>query len=352
MPLSVSHPLVAAQWHPLRNDGLTPSEVTAGSDRKVWWVDRLGHEWQATVSNRTARHSGCPYCSNRKVLVGFNDLASHAPDLADQWHPTKNGDLRPDSVLFRSARRSWWQDELGHEWQAEVRERVRGTTCPFCACRRVLVGFNDLASQCPSLAEQWHPVRNGELTPETVSARSSRRVWWLGKCEHEWQATIASRHIANCPYCSGRRPVSGVSDLETVSPQLAAQWHLTRNGDLTPEDVSAGSKRLVWWRDDSGHEWQSTVKDRTAGHHCPYCSGRLPIRGETDLESQFPKVASEWHPTKNDGLRPSEVTFGSSRRVWWLGSCGHEWMTAVTYRTGNDRTGCPVCVVRWSRAEK
>lgn len=350
--LVMTHPDLALQWHPSKNE-LQPSAVTFGSSRKVWWLGPCGHEWEAQIGNRVAHGSGCPFCANKKVLTGFNDLLSQHPDVAAEWHPRWNGDLRPANLLHGTPRKVWWLGTCGHEWDASVRERVRGTTCPFCAGRRVLTGFNDLASVDPSLAAQWHPERNGGLVPASVTSGSSKRVWWRDEHGHEWRSSVASRVGGHgCPYCSGRNPVAGTGDLVTLCPALGAQWHPEKNGDLLPSHVSPGAKRRVWWLDEHGHEWASTVKDRAAGHHCPYCSGRVAIIGETDLASQRPEIARQWHPHRNGELEPNAVTFGSSRLVWWLCPDGHEWETRVTYRTTPGGSGCPLCFPHWSRGEK
>ena len=51
------------QWHYTKNDGLTPDAVTCHSRQKVWWIDRLGHEWQQEIYSRTALCRGCPFCA-------------------------------------------------------------------------------------------------------------------------------------------------------------------------------------------------------------------------------------------------------------------------------------------------
>ena len=99
---------------------------------------------------------------------GETDFATLWPELAAQWHPTRNGALTPSEVLPGSHRKVWWRCEKGHEWQAEVKTRVNGCGCPVCANRKLAEGENDLATLRPELAAQWHPTRNGSLTPETL----------------------------------------------------------------------------------------------------------------------------------------------------------------------------------------
>lgn len=101
-----------------------------------------------------------------KLIVGQNDLAKVNPDLAAEWHPSKNGSLLPSQITAGSNRKVWWLGKCGNEWQAVVSSRTRGNGCPFCANKRVLPGFNDLATTYPEIAEEWNYKRNGALSPE------------------------------------------------------------------------------------------------------------------------------------------------------------------------------------------
>lgn len=123
------------QWHPAKNEGLTPKLITYGSKQKVWWRCDRGHEWQTAVASRTMRNSGCPYCTGRKVLAGFNDLKTVEPQAAAQWHPELNGALTAEMVTAGSHRKVWWQCPEGHVWKAVVYARAGPgkSGCPVCA---------------------------------------------------------------------------------------------------------------------------------------------------------------------------------------------------------------------------
>ena len=199
---------VLMQWHPVRNRGVTPDEVPAGSHRHVWWMCKQGHEWQAEVRCRTLYGNGCPFCANRAVLPGFNDLATLYPELAAEWHPTKNGALTPEQVLAGSEKRVWWQCGRGHAWQTSVSTRTRANCrCPVCAGRTVLAGENDLATLSPELAAEWHPTLNGDLTPDMVTPGTRKRAWWICPEGHVWNCAISSRTAgrrpSGCPVCAG-----------------------------------------------------------------------------------------------------------------------------------------------------
>lgn len=82
--------------------------------------------------------------------------------------------------------------------------------------------------------------------------------------------------------------------LNIESPEVAKQWHPTKNGDLTPADVSAGSKRKAWWICDKGHEWEAVISSRARGNGCPYCANKKVLEGYNDLGTTNPELLSEW----------------------------------------------------------
>ena len=216
------------------------------------------------------------------------DWISDYPELVAQWHPVKNGDLRPEDLSYGSGRKVWWQCPSGpdHEWQASPNNRTSGKSgCPFCAGRAPSV-TNNLAYLHPELARQWHPTRNGDLRPEDVVAGSSRPAWW--QCpvspDHEWQAAPHDRVAGKgvCPFCIGMR-VAPRASLAAAAPELAGEWHPTKNGRLTPWDVTPTATRAVWWQcsRNRAHEWRASVLHRTSGGPCPACTTEDARRRET-----------------------------------------------------------------------
>ena len=126
------------------------------------------------------------------------------------------------------------------------------------------------------LVSEWHPTKNGDLKPENFTQWSNKKVWW--QCskgeDHEWQANISNRSKGKgCPFCAGRK-VSKVNNLLVLKPKLASEWHPTKNKDLKPEDFTLGSGIKIWWQCSNGHEWQAAVYNRNSGHGCPYCAGK------------------------------------------------------------------------------
>lgn len=274
--LSITHPEIAKEWHPQKNLPFSPTNVTHGMSKRVWWRCQKGHEWQAQIASRVSSLSGCPTCAKLNTNTSTPALLiSSNPEIVAQWHPTKNLPLTPAEVSSHSSIKIWWKcpkDET-HIWAATVRGRVRGNGCPHC-----LTGPS-LAEKLPDLAKEWHPTKNGDLKPNEIRYGSAKTVWWQCSVnpEHEWQATVTGRQSKGkkrgCPFCAGIF-VTRATSLEFNHPEVAKEWHPTKNEGLTPKDFTRASARKVWWlcSVSPSHEWQAQIKNRTIlGSGCPIC---------------------------------------------------------------------------------
>lgn len=275
-----------------------------------------------------------------KLILGENDLATLHPDLAMQWHPTKNDGLTPSDVTASSHKMVWWHGSCGHDWDARVSERVRGRGCSICKGKRVVAGINDLATVYPNIAAQWNFQLN-KKKPTEVLPQSNKKVWWTCEKGHNYHTSPAHRvrKGAGCPICSNKQILVGYNDLATTHPELAEEWHPTKN-TLTPQEVTIGADKKVWWLCQKRHDWEARVYSRQQ-RGCPYCAGNKIWIGFNDLATTHPDLAAELHPTKNDGLTAYDISAGSNEKVWWQGRCGHEWKAQVHSRTAG--CGCPTC---------
>ena len=359
-PISHTHPEVAAQWHPRKND-LLPDDVTHGSNVRIWWLCPVhpSHEWEAAVHGRCGPdgepRTGCPFCSGNRACV-TNSLASIYPDIAAEWHRTKNEELTPETVTWGSDRRVWWQCQIdkAHVWEGNIGWRTQDQSgCPFCSNKRVCKA-NSLAALYPALAEEFHRKKNGDLTAWEIVPGRHEAVWWQCKQDraHEWQTSPKSRvaDSTGCPFCTGRRP-STKNNLAACYPEIANEWHPVKNGDCSPWAVVAGANKRAWWRciKDPNHVWETRVSTRTImGSGCPQCAalnkGPKQLSSSYNFAKMYPKIAAQWHPSRNGGLKPGDVTVGSNKRVWWKCEKGadHVWFAMVSVRAGRG-SGCPFC---------
>ena len=190
-----------------------PSDYTAGSVEKVWWLcPQCKHEWESTIRNRARQNKGCPICSrlkrgNRTSKSGVSIVISH-PDLVLQWHKSLNKELVPENFTYGSAKEIWWQcpDKKEHFWEEKILNRTKRGSLDCKICEKEA---NSLQTIYPDIADEWHPTKNGDLKPSDVSKASGKIVWWqcLINPEHEWKADIRNRTInkSKCTDCSAER---------------------------------------------------------------------------------------------------------------------------------------------------
>ena len=291
--LATKYPEIAAEWS-TKNLPLKPTMVSAGSHKKVIWVDKLGHEWTASVKSRV-QGSGCPYCSHNLVLAGFNDLASRFPEIASEWSE-RNLPLTPDKVTAFKNTRVWWKCHLGHEWYTLISTRSGGSQCPYCSGIKLLIGFNDLATKYPTLAKEWSE-RNLPLTPDMVNEKSTKNVWWKCRtCGYEWKSVVRARAKGSlCPVCADRTVLAGYNDLATTDPELLDEWDYEKNTGTLPTAVSRNSMKIVWWKCSSSHSWRAKITDRTIEQKgCYLC--------EREFQSAFPQLLIMLYAVRN-GLK-------------------------------------------------
>ncbi len=273
-----THYEIAKYWHPGKNGTLMPMDVTSGLDQIVWWKCDKDHEWKLKISTIVKRYKKgllcCPICEKRKEIIeSGRSFADINPELIKEWHPTKNGDLTPYEVFSTSHKKAWWKCSKDHEWQASIANRHYGNGCIYCAGQKSTKDYN-LGILFPHLVKEWDTEKNGDLTPYDMLPFSSKKVWW--KClkkRHSWKTAISKRTELNrgCPYCVGQK-VCKDNSLATMNPEIASEWHPTKNGNLTPNDVTFGSGKKVWWRCQNGHEWRTAIGNRTnGGYGCKKC---------------------------------------------------------------------------------
>ncbi len=244
-------------------DGWNPELISAGNNEKFSWICKKGHRWKMSPDQRTRRGSGCQVCSNNQLLIGYNDLSTTHPDLAEQavgWDPR--------TVMAGSGKSLKWRCKLEHQWSATVESRtVNKTDCPYCANKKVLIGFNDLQSKYPEIAKESYG-----WNPELVIPGSKKKMNWKCQLGHIYSASAGSRtgkNLTSCPICAGKKVLAGFNDLKSKFPEIAQQAY-----GWNPATITSGSRKKLKWICSEKHIWSSTVSDRTGSHKsgCPSCS--------------------------------------------------------------------------------
>lgn len=244
--------------------------ITLGSNKKVWWLCSEGHSWAATVVARSANGNGCPMCSGRAVIVGKTDLLTTHPEIAKEWHPTKNGTLLPSQVKAGIGKKIWWLAECGHEWQAAPCMRtgpINKTGCPVCRGKVIISGVNDLATLAPRLLAEWD-YENNTLDPTKVSPGSHKEAHWVCFSGHKWITPVKSRGLSGngCSECS-----NAVSDLELelrdFLDSLGLKCEYNSRKVIPPYEVDIYCNDLKVAIEFNGIYWHSEARGKDKNYH-------------------------------------------------------------------------------------
>lgn len=321
---------------------------------------------------------------------GEQSLKDVYPDLAAQWHPTRNihprtgAILGPEDVSPGSHFAAVWVCKEGscgcpHMWTVAVNQRSsRGKYgCPFCA-RLFACSCKSLAALHSNVANEWDYDENvgllagdgSPLTPENCPPSSKKKVGWFHVAAdgeiHRWAATVRDRtregRGSNCPICNtgGGAPREVFLADEPGCQHLVEQWDYEMNGDLTPYNVTRGSKVKVWWKCPEStcqhpHSWQARIDQRAdpkRGSGCPFCSKRRVCQCNS-LQSKFPDLAKEYDLTNK--MKANEISPGSSVPALWnclAPGCGHSYLAPPYRRTAPKRlSGCLKCSRKSSKGK-
>ena len=246
-----------------------------------------------------------------KVIKGENDLETLYPEIAKQWHPTANGNLKPSDIAARSNKKYFWLCEKGHTYDATADKRVCGNSCSFCANKRILLGFNDLKSQCPDLLEEWD-YENNDKQPEEFIFSSRKKVSWICKtCGNKWVTSIDHRtgnKKTGCPECAKRirgelkHKYALENNGSITNPLLLKEWDYTKN-KKGPEEYTPSCNEKVFWKCSvCGYEYESKINNRANGKGCACCANLVVVKGVNDLATTHPHLAKEWHPSNDHHL--------------------------------------------------
>ena len=424
--LEVNFPKIAKEWHPIKNGTLKANQVLWGSGKKVWWLCPRGHVYDAKINNRTSplSKSGCPLCSNHssepeiriltEAMTIFEDVKSQLalnsfPNFEsrrgklDIYIPKIDVVLEYDGSYFHRGKEA--KDlRLVNELNAIGIKVIRVRCAPLqkLSAHDVLVKsdvlkkkdldqiFSKLIKFCseeltekingylrkntftneqlfrayqsqfpsplpqnsllvvhPEISKEWDYKKNYPLTPRNFAPHSSSKVYW--KCENEhpsYPATIGARTGKNrtsCPVCSGNKVHTSTS-LATLKPQIAKQWHPTKNEKLKPDGFTCGSGKIVWWKCENGldHEWYVSIGSRAGKNRkglCPFCTNQK-VSVTNNFAEKYKELTAELHPNKNDALDATKI-IGGAEKVWWRCKNGHSYQQTFSDRKRGH--GCSKC---------
>ena len=412
--IEYDHLMKEWNWEKNNQLGFMPNKITYGSTKPIWWICDKDHEWQAQPNSRTNTkcNHGCPYCSNKKVLQGYNDLQSIHPELCEEWNYQRNNSLMPTDVVYGARQRVWWKCKVcGHEWQATVDNRVRGTGCPVCA-KEVIVSNaqqtrlkkrGSLEDNHPELLLEWDYGAN-DILPSEITSGSRKNVCWVCWKGHKWNDSVSHRVNCGrgCPICSGEsktsfqeqailyyfskktkvlnREIVYGKEIDVYLPELkigieynGSYWHKGKEEKDTEKIEFFKEKSITIFSVVDGEE--NIVDGNKVVYHKDLSFAivslfrlieinppdvdiqrdrifiyeqYVQLKKDNSLAVKKPELATEWHPTKNGNLTPDMFDYSSNKIVWWqCRECGREWQQKINARSSKDYK-CRVCARRES----
>jgi hypothetical protein len=382
-------PDIAVHWHYELNGELRPEQVTCYSHKRVWWRCRRNseHSFKLPVANRITMSGDCDRCRG-KYVTDENRLTLCFPEVAAEFHPTKNRMLYPESAAnsrwFRNyfapgeePKRNrkltaadlpvnaeqliWWQGKCGpaHDWRATVYDRTHGHGCPFCAGKQVAPDRSLLAT-FPAAAKQFHPSRNGAITAAQILPHSLKKYWF--RCfkfaDHVFKATVCSvvrswKSGTNaCPHCHGKKVLyrdSLAAKFPSVAKMLRPRTNTIDATAIFPNSNEFGDfqcPRVLY------HQWKARISwvvrsCKTKNTGCPYCAGRKVHKIDSVL-IKFPSVARYFDKRPHLFVDPAKLSPGSGQIVPFrcFEAGHHTWRQQVGKAVANYKAGrilCPQC---------
>ncbi|WP_226670331.1 zinc-ribbon domain-containing protein [Metabacillus litoralis] len=269
-------PKIEKVWDYGKNFPLVPENFKQYSNFKAWFICEYEHSTLAQIGSKAQGH-GCNVCSGKVAMEEYN-FELLFPELAKEWHYELNRNVTPDLYLPYSNERVFWNcPKCNSSYDKKINDRTGGGEgCPYCAGKRVNE-TNCLATTHPHLAKEWDYNKNGDLTPQQVTKGAHDKVYWVCEKGHSYPSVIYARTDGKCcPDCYelfGRykpKKVKPENSLAIKKPEIAKQWHPTKNGDVCPDQVGAYARKEYWWLCDKGHSWEIAPNSRNSPK-CKFC---------------------------------------------------------------------------------
>lgn len=281
--LATTHPELAAEFAP--EETIKPNMIMKSYTELILWKcpDCKGVYSNYPVMREVGDHKWtCPYCNGSKVLKGFNDLTTIKPDIAKEWSPKNIS--KPEDYLSDSTYTVFWRCEKGHDYEYRICDKEVGNSqCPYCSDKKILVGFNDLVTLKPELAKEWSKKNTSK--PEQYLTTSTYSALWTCQKGHNYKYPICDKKEGDsqCPYCSGKKLLTGFNDLKTKYPELLDEWLPFENAiiGINPNKILPTSTLLAWVQcNKCGYSYLTQIRRyimnrRRKIHSCPNCTGKI-----------------------------------------------------------------------------
>lgn len=390
-------------WNYEKND-FKPTDITYASSKIINFKCKLEHEWTKTAhSVYNDKYCFCPECS-KKLKTSYNETAVYfyikkvepnsiwtyrekgfeldifIPNKnigveydGKAWHKNIKRDIKKNNLCKDNSITLYRIREVGcpklnsssvdiqlqstnkkelasviHDfilnvWEINIDVDIDRDNMKILGLYKTRFEKNSIQDNNYKLLALWNYEKNFPLTPENISLGSNQKIWWKGKCNHEWQRSPNVQRISKgCPFCLNQELLEGFNDLETKFPKVAKKWDYEKNFPLTPKMVFPKSNKKMWWICNEGHSYCSSINSQTKGSKCNICLNKVILTGYNDFASNYPNLLVEWDFRKNKNINPEKIACNSHLKVNWVCEFNHEWKSSIDNRVSKN-SGCPDC---------
>lgn len=292
---------------------ISPEMLTQGSDKAVKWrCEKYGHIWETAPYHRIKERTGCPYCSNKKVLKGFNDILTVNPPNLRYWDFNKNeaSGIFASSYTIGSNQKAWWICDKGHQTFEAINNVLNRTTTPCSECLKQRKQASVDAAAEKKKRQEAYAKRRGEVRARQESLKLATQKTLLEK-----QKKL----------------------MKIVEP-VEQFWDYEENQKRGFKLENASVRRIYCWKCDNGHMWKSDLIYMLNNLQCPEC-----IIEKNSISQKYSYLADIYNVDMNCGI-PPEKCFATDRKYyWWTCRNGHTFMATLESAAKHKETGCMFC---------
>ena len=350
--LATNFPDISKEWDKRKNPSdLLPTDILPTVKTKVWWrCAQCDNSWLAKVESRTNMGAGCPVCALKRqgasrrltAVKSTGSLSLTHPDIASEWHPTKNKQLTAEKITGAYGRKVWWRCPKGHDYQARPQNRTYGNTgCPLCRPQtslleiRILSELEALIGQC-----HWrHKINGYEIDIWSPSLMLGVEVdgypWHLGKEKADKQKSLVISELGGRLIHIRHELLPKICESDIF---FSGRTPVKQTTDKLVESIA----RLGYVAIDRCREYLKSEQFINVDRYNEITSWLPNPEPEKSLAYLRPDLALEWLVEDNFPNTPASVTTGSSLKVKWRCPKGHVWAATVSNRARLN-SGCPQC---------
>lgn len=285
MNLLEKYPIACSEWNYSLNDK-DPSNYSPYSNKRVNWICKYGHTWNAIISNRTRQNNNCPVCYRNEswpenylfnLLSQKFKVVKHRDPEIDIYIPFLNIGIEYDGFYHKKRVEL---DNKKNEWASvnlnkliRIRESYLPKLVSFkntliidqkdssrestknsflLLCNYLDIDFSEFNLDIDievrirhyeipkKIYESWS---KNNLIGIEYCLKTHKYKWICEKCNSEYEASLRSRLLdKSCPYCSSQK-VNSTNSLSKTHKYILK--YISPNNEVNPDRVTYGTGKKI-----------------------------------------------------------------------------------------------------------